>query len=153
MRTFILTIVAVMAVTASVSAEIVKVTGYCPCTKCCGVYGNKLITASGYKIDTNKPILLAAAPKSIPFGTIATVPGYGDAVVLDRGGAIKQGRLDVLFLTHQQARNWGVKYLNVSYSKGKSYKKSYPKKWRKDGDSKWKKKDTKMSVTSNFVRS
>ncbi|MHC4720522.1 MAG: 3D domain-containing protein, partial [Planctomycetota bacterium] len=33
--------------------------------------------------------------------------------VLDRGGAIKGNRLDVFFHSHQQALNWGVRYIDV----------------------------------------
>jgi len=39
-----------------------------------------------------------------------SVPGYdkGRIVpVLDKGGAIKGARLDVLFATHEAARQWG----------------------------------------------
>jgi hypothetical protein len=42
--------------------------------------------------------------------------------VLDRGGAIKGHRLDVLFPTHEQARAWGVRKLRVTvweYADGK----------------------------------
>ena len=35
-------------------------------------------------------------------------------VVEDRGGAIKDNRLDRFFNTHQEALNWGVKYCNGS---------------------------------------
>ena len=46
----------------------------------------------------------------------------GDPVpVLDRGGAIKGARLDVLYATHEQARAWGVQELEVaiwSYADG-----------------------------------
>ena len=41
------------------------------------------------------------------------VPGYGIVEVWDRGGAIKDGRLDVFFPTHREALEWGVKWLEV----------------------------------------
>ena len=85
-----------------------RVTAYCPCEKCCGRFSDG-ITASG------KPAIgkLIAAPKSIPFGTWMNIEGYGYAEVLDRGGAIKGNRLDLLFPTHQEALNWGVQYLEI----------------------------------------
>lgn len=91
-----------------------KVTGYCACKKCCGPNA-KGITASGKTVYANAS-RFAAADRSLPFGTRLVVPGYngGQAVpVLDRGGAIKGQRLDLYFKTHQQARNWGVRYLDV----------------------------------------
>jgi 3D (Asp-Asp-Asp) domain-containing protein len=33
--------------------------------------------------------------------------------VLDRGGAIRENRLDVFFHSHEEALQWGVKYIDV----------------------------------------
>jgi len=85
-----------------------NVSAYCICTKCCGKWSDG-ITASG------KPAkgLIIAAPPEYAFGTIMEVPGYGRAVVEDRGGAIKGNKIDLLFPTHQSALNWGRQYLTV----------------------------------------
>ena len=85
-----------------------NVSAYCPCEKCCGRFADG-ITASG------KPAVgkLIAAPSDYAFGTVMDVPGYGEAVVLDRGGAIKGNKIDLLFPTHQEALNWGRQYLKV----------------------------------------
>lgn len=97
--------------------EPMRVTAYCCCKKCCGkdktdpAYG---ITASGYKIKQGDR--LVAAPKSYGFHTRLIIPGYNNGQpveVLDRGGAIKGNRLDVYFDTHEEALEWGVKYLEV----------------------------------------
>ena len=90
-----------------------RVTAYCPCKKCCGRYADG-ITASGYKIRPQDS--LVAADKKYPFGTEIIIAGYdnGEPVkVLDRGGAIRGNRLDVLFNSHRQAQEWGVRYLDV----------------------------------------
>ena len=92
----------------AITTEIWRVTAYCPCEKCCGRFSDG-ITASGSPAKGK----LIAAPKSIPFGTWIEVEGYGYAEVLDRGGSIKGRRLDVFFPTHQEALNWGVKYINL----------------------------------------
>ena len=94
------------------TAQIWRVTAYCPCEKCCGRFSDG-ITASGYKIRSGDQ--LVAAPKSIPFHTWIYIPRYSDepVEVLDRGGAIKGRRLDVFFSTHQEALNWGVKWLEI----------------------------------------
>jgi 3D (Asp-Asp-Asp) domain-containing protein len=53
----------------------------------------------------------------VKFGSVVRVPGYGRAVVADRGGSIKGNRLDVLFPTHNQALEWGVRKLKVSFER------------------------------------
>ena len=91
-----------------------RVTAYCPCSKCCGQYSDG-VTACGHKIRPGDTFV--AADGRYSFGTEMLIPGYsnGRAVkVLDRGGAIKGNRLDVFFATHQEALEWGVKYLEVS---------------------------------------
>ena len=90
------------------TTAIYRVTAYCPCEKCCGRFSDG-ITASGAPAKGK----LIAAPKSIPFGTWIDIEGYGYAEVLDRGGAIKGNRLDLLFPTHQEALNWGIEYLEI----------------------------------------
>ena len=96
------------------TAEIWRITAYCPCEKCCGRFSDG-ITASGSPAKGK----LIAAPKSIPFHTWIDIPGYGYAEVLDRGSAIKGNRLDVFFddtptkTGHQRALEWGIQYLEV----------------------------------------
>jgi len=99
-----------MIMTAIVLSCIFRVSAYCPCPICCGQYADG-ITASGHVIQPGDKFV--AAPKSIPFGTVLDVPGYGVVPVEDVGGAIKDRRLDVYFSTHQEALNYGVKYLFV----------------------------------------
>ena len=90
-----------------------KVTGYCPCSKCCGKHADG-ITANGHKIQPGDTFV--AADKRYSFGTEMVIEGYnnGQAVkVLDRGGAIKGNKLDAFFHTHQEALEWGVRYIEV----------------------------------------
>jgi len=87
-----------------------EVTAYCKNSCCCNGYADG-ITASGYKIQPNDKII--AAPDNIPFGTKIYVPGYGLAVVRDRGGSIKNNRLDMYFNTHKEAIEWGRKKLII----------------------------------------
>jgi len=94
-----------------------RVTAYCPCDKCCGKYGWGYTTASGYRINKKHDILVAADRK-IPFGTKLIIPGYNKSRIVevkDRGGAIKGDKLDVYFPTHQEALNWGVKNLEITF--------------------------------------
>ena len=92
------------------------VTAYSPDARSCGGSADG-ITASGYSVYTNGMKLAAADTGRLPFGSLISVPGYdnGHVVpVLDRGGAIKGNRLDVLFPTHEQARQFGVKKVQVT---------------------------------------
>lgn len=68
------------------------------------------VTASGYRIQGDELVL--AAGQNIPFGTKIFVPGYGLGVVLDRGGAIEDGHIDVYINDVSAARRWGVKQLD-----------------------------------------
>lgn len=93
-----------------------KVTAYSPDAQSCGEWADG-ITASGYSVFTNGGKLVAADTSILPFGTLISVPGYdnGDPVpVLDRGGAIKGNRLDVLYPTHKTALKWGVQDLEIT---------------------------------------
>jgi 3D (Asp-Asp-Asp) domain-containing protein len=85
-----------------------NVSGFCKGACCCENFADG-ITASG----STATGLLIAAPKTYTFGTRMDVPGYGTALVEDRGGAIKGDKLDLLFPSHQAALNWGRKTLTV----------------------------------------
>lgn len=87
-----------------------EVTAYCGCESCCGNHSDG-ITASGYRLRQGDKII--AAPKTFRFGTEIYISGYGHASVQDRGGAIKDNRLDVYFHTHQEALEWGRQKLQV----------------------------------------
>ena len=85
-------------------STIFKVTGYCPYKIFTGKSSD--VTASGKMPKANHTI---AAPSKYPFGTRIVLDGYGTFYVEDRGGAIKNNRLDRYFDTHQEALNLGKK--------------------------------------------
>jgi 3D (Asp-Asp-Asp) domain-containing protein len=92
------------------------VTGYSPDERSCGKWADG-ITASGYSVWTNGMKLVAADTRVLPMKSVISIPGYnaGKPVpVLDRGGAIKGNRLDLLFPTHEQARQWGRKKVTIT---------------------------------------
>jgi len=96
----------------SADVSLYSVTAYCPCEKCCGKWADGR-TASGRPAKGK----ICAAPPEIPFGTVLQIPGYGKAECQDRGGAITGNRLDVLFPTHAEALEWGVRELMVEVVK------------------------------------
>jgi 3D (Asp-Asp-Asp) domain-containing protein len=92
------------------------VTAYSPDERSCGKWADG-ITASGKSVWTNGMRLVAADTRLLPFGSIVSVPGYNGGrpvPVLDRGGAIKGKRLDVLYPTHEIALRWGRQPLDVT---------------------------------------
>ena len=50
---------------------------------------------------------------TLPFGTRIHIPGYGKGVVLDRGGAVGAGHLDLYMPSCNQAIGWGRRMLMV----------------------------------------
>ncbi|MEE2896660.1 MAG: 3D domain-containing protein [Planctomycetota bacterium] len=101
-----------------------RVTAYSPDERSCGRHADG-ITASGYSVETNGGHMVAADKRWFRFGSLVSIPGYADGQivpVLDRGGAIKGNRLDVLYPTHERACAWGVQYIYVTewaYDDGK----------------------------------
>ena len=92
------------------------VTGYSPDERSCGAWADG-ITASNKSVWTNAMQLVAADTRVLPFGSLLTIEGYaGDQIVPveDRGGAIKGMRLDLLYPTHEEALQWGVKRMPVT---------------------------------------
>ncbi|MFN7019709.1 MAG: 3D domain-containing protein [Phycisphaerales bacterium] len=100
------------------------VTAYSPDARSCGKWADG-ITSSIHNVHTNGGKLVAADSRVLPLGSMVSVPGYDQAnvvPVLDRGGAIKGNKLDLLFPTHEAARKWGVRHLPVTvweYADGK----------------------------------
>ena len=92
------------------------VTAYSPDERSCGIWADG-ITASNKSVWTNAMRLVAADTRILPFGSLISLDDYadGDIVpVLDRGGAIKGMRLDVLYATHVEALQFGVKRVPVT---------------------------------------
>ncbi len=68
------------------------------------------ITATGVKAQYG---IAAVDPAVIPLGTHLYVPGYGQAVADDTGGAIIGDRIDLCFNNGYQAIDWGVRTVTV----------------------------------------
>ncbi len=72
------------------------------------------VSATGYSIRgrtatgmPTAPGVVAVDPSVIPLGTRLTIPGYGDGVAADTGGAVQGNTIDVWFPTAAQALQWG----------------------------------------------
>ncbi|MCY9592378.1 hypothetical protein PC41400_14855 [Paenibacillus chitinolyticus] len=69
------------------------------------------VTASG---QTTKEGVTIACPKSMPFGTQIYIPYFNNTYTCtDRGGAIKEGRLDVFMSSESKAVKFGRRKLEV----------------------------------------
>jgi 3D (Asp-Asp-Asp) domain-containing protein len=67
------------------------------------------LTASGEKARPGT----IAADRQYPFGTRMDIPGYGQGIVQDRGGAIQGDRIDLFFKKHKDALQWGKQTIRV----------------------------------------
>ena len=86
-----------------------KITAYCPCISCCGKSDG--ITSTGVVAQSNRT--LAVDPKVIPYGSKLVI-GDNEYIAEDCGGAIKGNKIDMFFDTHQEALQWGVRYMGVT---------------------------------------
>jgi 3D (Asp-Asp-Asp) domain-containing protein len=58
--------------------------------------------------------VVAVDPSVIALGTHLTVPGYGEAVAADTGGAVRGAMIDLWFPTLVQARAWGRRTVTIT---------------------------------------
>ncbi|MCI5685153.1 MAG: 3D domain-containing protein, partial [Enterococcus gallinarum] len=75
--------------------------------------GASHLTASGTDLRSN-PMAVAVDPSVIPLGTLVNVEGYGVALALDTGGAIKGNIIDVHFDNVAKCLQWGRRQVKVT---------------------------------------
>jgi peptidoglycan DL-endopeptidase CwlO len=68
-------------------------------------------TASGIPAG---PGVVAVDPALIPIGSQLTIPGYGQGVAADTGGAIQGARIDLWFSSDAEARAWGRRTVTIA---------------------------------------
>jgi 3D (Asp-Asp-Asp) domain-containing protein len=89
----------------------VEATAYCACPICCGSWSDGR-TASGTWATEGRT--LAADPRFLPMGTCLALPGLGERFVEDTGSAILGPRIDVFFVDHERALEFGRQLLLAS---------------------------------------
>jgi 3D (Asp-Asp-Asp) domain-containing protein len=79
------------------------------------------VLATGYALggttSTGLPVgwgVAAVDPSVIPLGTHMTVPGYGEAVAADVGGAVHGAVVDLWFPSPGQANAWGRRSVTIA---------------------------------------
>lgn len=93
----------------------VRVTAYAPFDNKSGICGDgsPAVTSRGYRPSRH---YAAVDPSRIAYGTRLDVPGYGEVIAGDTGGALRSYEgyaMDVYFETYEEALAWGVRYLEV----------------------------------------
>jgi 3D (Asp-Asp-Asp) domain-containing protein len=80
-----------------------------------------LVSSTGYALPgrtaTGLPVgwgVVAVDPSVIPLGTHMTIPGYGEAVAADMGGAVIGATIDLWFPTVAQASAWGRRTVTIT---------------------------------------
>lgn len=103
-----------------VNLGVFKLTAYCPCERCCGVWAkNRPVDACGNPVVIGSAgdvlcqgVSVAVDPSVIPYGTELEIGGR-KYVAQDCGGAIKGNRIDVYFDNHADALEFGVQVADV----------------------------------------
>ena len=83
--------------------------------------GTLTVTSTGYSLvgatATGLPVgwgVVAVDPAVIPLGTRMTIPGYGEGVAADTGGAVQGATIDLWFPMHAQALAWGRRVVTIT---------------------------------------
>ena len=86
-----------------------------------GTAGTLTVSATGYSLRgrtaTGAPVgwgVVAVDPSVIPLGTRMTIPGYGEGIAADTGGAIQGNTIDLWFPTLAQANAWGRRTVTIT---------------------------------------
>jgi peptidoglycan DL-endopeptidase CwlO len=79
------------------------------------------VTATGYTLrgrtSTGVSVgygIVAVDTSVIPLGTKMTIPGYGEGVAADTGGAVVGARVDLWFPTRAEALAWGTRTVSIT---------------------------------------
>jgi 3D (Asp-Asp-Asp) domain-containing protein len=83
--------------------------------------GTISVTATGYSLaghtSTGLPVgygVVAVDPAVIPLGTRLSIPGYGEGVAADTGGAVSGYTIDLWFPTPTDALAWGRRTVTIT---------------------------------------
>lgn len=97
-----------------------KLTAYCSCNICCGIwaenrpkdeYGNDIVYgASGERLTAG--VSVAVDPSVIPYCSKVVVNGH-TYTAHDTGSAVKGNHIDIYFDSHEEAYNFGLQYAEL----------------------------------------
>ena len=79
------------------------------------------VSATGYALRgrtatgiQTAPGVVAVDPSVIPLGTRMTIPGYGEGIAADTGGAVHGNIIDLWFPSRAQALQWGRRTVTIT---------------------------------------
>ena len=80
-----------------------------------------IVSATGYALRgrtatgvQTAPGVVAVDPSVIPLGTRLTIPGYGEGIAADTGGAVHGNVIDLWFSSTSQALQWGRRTITIT---------------------------------------
>lgn len=94
-----------------------KVTAYDADRRCTDGWSKQKRTSTGK--DAKILDGVAADPKLLPYGTKLVVPGFGEKIVDDTGGAMRQSakngvyHIDIRLGSHKEAERFGIRWMTV----------------------------------------
>lgn len=102
-----------------------KVTAYCSCPKCCGIWSKDHPSRQGtdyeqYTTSGTVPTAgrtIAVDPDIIPLGSKVVLNGH-EYVAEDTGSGVKGNHIDIYFDSHEAALDWGVRTMEVQVFEG-----------------------------------
>lgn len=103
-----------------------KVTAYCSCPKCCGIWSKDHPSRQGtdYEQHTTSGTIpvagrtVAVDPDIIPLGSKILIDGH-EYIAEDTGSGVKGNHIDIYFDSHEEALEWGVRTLEVQVFENK----------------------------------
>lgn len=103
-----------------------KVTAYCSCPKCCGIWSKDHPSRQGtdYEQHTTSGTIpvagrtVAVDPDIIPLGSKILINDH-EYIAEDTGSGVKGNHIDIYFDSHEEALEWGVRTLEVQVFENK----------------------------------
>lgn len=92
-----------------------KLTAYCSCEKCCGIWAYNRPNGVVYGAigeELKEDYSIAVDPDVIPYGTEVIINGH-IYKAQDCGGGIKGNEIDIYFENHDEALSFGVQYAEI----------------------------------------
>lgn len=106
-----------LEVESKTKTAVFKVTGYCTCKTCCGVWSPEVTGKESHTFTGTVPCAgrtVAVDPNVIPLGSTVIINGVS-YIAEDTGSAVVGNVIDIYFDSHQEACDWGLQYLEVTY--------------------------------------
>lgn len=87
------------------------ITAYCSCKLCCGPHSHNLAANNHPPIEG----ITVAGPRTIPLGTHIHIDRYtNDFIINDRYNKALSNRIDIYFISHKKAKEFGKQQKKVT---------------------------------------